>query len=909
MGALSQPQRGPVSIVRDPADPIAATTPVQLAIAQLQSALAAQGVATTLVPQIDQAASAPVVVLAGGDQPIAEAVLRRADAALPAAPESLALVPGRIDERPFVLATGRDGRGLAYAVLELADRVSYGGDPELALRIERPVVEQPANAIRSVARLFVSDVEDKPWFDDRSFWRRYLSNLVAHRFNRFHLALGMGHDFLRGVRDAYFLFPYPFLVTVPRHGVYVRGLPEAEREQNLATLRFIAQAAKDRGLHFQLGLWTHGYEWIDSPNPNYTIAGLTAENHAAYCRDALRTLLAECPAIDGLTIRVHGESGVPEGSYDFWRTVFDGIKGCGRPIEIDLHPKGVDREMIRVALATGLPVNLSPKYTAEHQGLPYQQASIREIERVSRPPEGDSFVSRLMNRSAGDLRYTRYGYADFLAEDRPYGVYFRVWPGTQRVLLWGDPALAAGFGRHASFSGCLGLDLCEPLSFKGRRGSGHAPRDPYQDESLRPAGGDWEKYLYTYRLFGRLLYNPDADPETWRRYLRHELGAAAPAAEAALASASRILPLVTTAHHPSAANNRYWPEMYTNLPIVDAARPHPYGDTPSPKRFGTVSALDPELFARIDDFADEIVRRERSGRYSPLRVAEWLDALAGDAEIGLDQAEALVADPAEPGFRRLAIDVRLQSGLGRFFAAKLRAGVGYALYLRTGELGRLRKALDHYRAARSAWIELAERASGVYRADLAIGGEPWLRGHWTDRLAAVDDDLADLEAEWRRATATGSGGNHTDVPLARLDPAPPATTVSHQPPAAFDPGRPVPIDLTVVDGSGTPAALAARLHYRPVNQAETYRVAEMVRVANEYRADVPAEETSSPYPLQYFFELRQGPDRAWFWPGLAPDLANQPYYVIQPRRTGDGDDAEGPGNGRQIGTEHRPQAG
>lgn len=47
---------------------------------------------------------------------------------------------------------------------------------------------------------------------------------------------------------------------------------------------------------------------------------------------------------------------------------------------------------------------------------------------------------------------------------------------------------------------------------------------------------------------------------------------AAPA-EAALASASRILPLVTTAHHPSAANNRYWPEMYTNMPVGDEARP------------------------------------------------------------------------------------------------------------------------------------------------------------------------------------------------------------------------------------------------------------------------------------------------------------------------------------------------
>lgn len=38
-------------------------------------------------------------------------------------------------------------------------------------------------------------------------------------------------------------------------------------------------------------------------------------------------------------------------------------------------------------------------------------------------------------------------------------------------------------------------------------------REGYADASLRPDGGDFQKYLYTYRLLGRLLYNPDADPE------------------------------------------------------------------------------------------------------------------------------------------------------------------------------------------------------------------------------------------------------------------------------------------------------------------------------------------------------------------------------------------------------------
>jgi len=259
---------------------------------------------------------------------------------------------------------------------------------------------------------------------------------------------------------------------VPGYDARVSGLPDVERERNLETLRFIAEEEAARGLHFQLGLWMHAYGWIDSPSASHTIEGLTRESHAAYCRDALRTLLAECPAIAGVTLRVHGESGIPEGSYAFWRTVLDGVVQCGRRVEIDLHPKGVDREMIQVALATGMPVNISAKHTAEHTGLPYQQASIRELERAPRLQEGGRLVGTLMSLSAGSRRFTRCGYADYLTEDRPYSVFFRVWPGTRRVLLWGDPALAAGFGRHASFCGCLGTEIMEPLSLKGRRGSG-----------------------------------------------------------------------------------------------------------------------------------------------------------------------------------------------------------------------------------------------------------------------------------------------------------------------------------------------------------------------------------------------------------------------------------------------------
>src|SRR6185312_10462512 len=132
--------------------------------------------------------------------------------------------------------------------------------------------------------------------------------------------------------------------------------------------------------------------------------------------------------------------------------------------------------------------------------------------------------------------------------------------------------------------------------------------------------------------------------------------------EKALESASRILPIVTAAHAPSAANNTYWPEMYTAQPMVDPKKNNPYGDTPSPKTFGNASPFDPQMFSTVNGFAAELLKGESSGKYSPVEVAQWLEDLAQTAATQLAQS----ATSKTPEYRRLAIDVKMQAALGRF---------------------------------------------------------------------------------------------------------------------------------------------------------------------------------------------------------------------------------------------------
>ena len=505
-----------VAIVIEGSDVMANQPPPKWAVLQLRAALISRGAAADIYSRLDETPAASVCVLAASpDSQDARQLLDTAKISLPDVPEALALVHGKIGKRAVTLAAGLDARGLVYALLELADRVNFSTDPLAALQSVKPVLEQPANAIRSISRGFNSDVEDKSWFQDRDFWPPYLTTLAANRFNRFNLTLGLGHDFATGLRDSYFYFAYPFFLSVPGYNVRAVPLPDAERDLNFEMLKFISDEAARRGLQFQLGLWTQGFTWRNSPDVNYTISGLTPETQGVYCRDALRALLTQCPNISGVTLRTHGESGVPEGDTDIWKTIFDGVAQCGRKVEIDLHAKGIDRTIIDAALTTGMPVTVSPKFWAEHMGLPYMQGAIRQLEM----PPRNAGTAGFFSRSSGSRSFLRYGYGDLYAKDRRYKILHRIWPGTQRLLLWGDPEMAASYGRVSSFCGSNGVEIYEPLFFKGRKGSGlPGGRNAYADAALKPAR-DFEKYDYTYRVWGRNLYNPDGDPDGWRRVL------------------------------------------------------------------------------------------------------------------------------------------------------------------------------------------------------------------------------------------------------------------------------------------------------------------------------------------------------------------------------------------------------
>jgi len=867
-----------VFLLREKTGPAAAPA-VQLATAKLEAALAAHGARLVSVSDPAQA-NGMIIVIATPSSALAAPF--PAPAAGWAAPDCLRLVPG---EGHSLLLSATDVRGFVYGLHELAERVAFGGPAALALKDR--VEETSPNRVRSVARAFLSEIEDKAWFYDRQGWRDYLDMLVAARFNRFNFALGFGYDFPKGVTGDYLHFPYPYLVEVPGYPVSITPpLAPGERQKNLDTLKFIAAETGARGLEFQLGLWTHAWLWTDSPHSDHVIGGLSApdgtadwKKGAAYSRDALAILLKECPEITGVTLRVHGESGVPEGTYDFWQTLFEALAKAGRKVEIEMHAKGINQIMIDMAVKTGQPVKVGPKFSAEHQSLAYHQADIRELE-IPTPGRMEQGVFAVSN---GERRFTRYGYADLYQEGRKFDILYRLWPGTQHHLLSADPAWAAGMGRAAHFCGAAGLEICEPLTFKGREGSGHpGGRNAYL---IADDAKDWRKFAESYRLWGRLLYNPEASADVWRRSLSRQFGDKALAAERALAPASRVLPLLTSAHMASASNHSYWPEIYTNQPIVEGGAPYPYSDTPQPRVFGHVSPLDPQLFSSIAEHADDLLAGRANPKYSPAEVAVWLDGLASDSARELTvlrsppdgQSPRLIEDRSMRigmSIFRVLEDIEIQIGLAKFFAAKLRAGLLYALWQKNGDTALGNEALAQYRSARAAWASMAGRAAKVYAADISYGEIAQRRGHWTDRLPAIDADIAAMA---RAVSLTKAAVTRGGLDLSVLRPAArPAFAGRHRAPERFRPGADLPLVLT---GTGDSAG---RLFYRHVNHGERWRSVGLAQEGDSLRAAIPGDYTNSPYPLQYYFALARG-GAAWMFPGFNASLSNQPYFAVWKR--------------------------
>src|SRR5580704_12038566 len=181
---------------------------------------------------------------------------------------------------------------------------------------------------------------------------------------------------------------------------------------------------------------------------------------------------------------------------------------------------------------------------------------------------------------------------------------------------------------------------------------------------------------------------------------------------------------------------------------------------------------------------------------------------------------------------------------------------------------------------------MAERARTVYMSDISYGNVPMRRGHWTDRLAEIDKDIAAMQKAIDGALdPTAPPTAARALKLASSVQNRPSLNCRHAVPASFQPGQALSLSLVPSTSGNHDSHMMVRLNYRHVNQGERWRSVEMQSADGGYGAVIPGEYTGSPFPLQYYFELRRENEESWLHPGFNATLSNQPYYAVWERRS------------------------
>jgi hypothetical protein len=161
-----------------------------------------------------------------------------------------------------------------------------------------------------------------------------------------------------------------------------------------------------------------------------------------------------------------------------------------------------------------------------------------------------------------------------------------------------------------------------------------------------------------------------------------------------------------------------------------------------------------------------------------------------------------------------------------------------------------------------------------------------MRGHWADRLAGIDGDLADMEAKLNAAepakpsVSVDAAVVQRAVAAVLARPNRLSLNTHHSPAQHFEPGK--PLEVSVAFNSNGPGR-RVNLVYRQADQSQRWRSASMTAHDNEFRATIPGDYTQSPYPIQYYFEVHT-PGGSALFPGFGPDLSNQPYVLVRSER-------------------------
>ncbi len=751
--------------------------------------------------------------------------------------------------KPVTVVSGYDDKGLMYALLDVAMRVSWIKERTDPLHFVREVSSKPYTGERGIAMYTMNRTYWESRFYDKNFWIRYLDMMAQDRLNML--------EILFGYENGGFLAPcYPYFFQVEGYpNVTMSDITPKQQARNVAAMNRIIQMAHERGIGIRLGIWDHIYRGgvqaggnpafnydKDHPHP-WEVTGLDSANLNEYTKAAFTKFLKTFPSLDAILFKTNDESGVKASELNtFSMNFFKTVKEVAPDMMVDIHAKGLTDTLIQSAIRMGLKFRIAPKFWMEQLGLPFSPTHINREDQQNR----------------------RQGYADLLRYPQKYQMLWKLWNGgSNRVFLWGDPQYVRRFAAASHMYNSDAFEVYEPLATKMEAQDHYAKPFQLLKAPYRFYRYEFERYWYFFQTFGLVGYDPKTPDDVWNMEFNSRFGeSAGPLIQSALNESGWILPRVVAACYPYSffPTTSAWPEKQR------------LGDLPL---YASAEGSDLQQFASFDEEAQVLLGTLETAKTLPSTTSAWLAGLSTDIRQKVTKAEKLMKTKDNKEFNSTVVDLNMLAYLALYHSRRIPAAVNYRLYLYTRNPSVLDSAIAHEESAIKAWQQLVHAAGNMYADNILIGNKS-LSGHWRDELVLLNRGVEKLKEQ--RANFKPKGEVRQAVYYKADSSSDHAAyfRVHHHAIDTVAAGKSITIKLQI----SAPAGIKwVRLRYRAMNQYKDFETLPMHcdHDGARFLATIPAENIDPHFDLMYLVEMMDNDGNGFIYPDFNKAT---PYKII-----------------------------
>jgi len=625
--------------------------------------------------------------------------------------EAFSILP----EGKIISILGGDERGMIYGALSLVEDIR-NGIPLMEIQKKGENPKFPFRAIKhnlpwDVYRANPALVQHYETVRDSNYWESFLDMMVENRFN---------------VLTLWNLHPYTYMI-VPKNFPEASPFDEKEFDEWRKLHQAIFRMAKERGIDTYIlsGSIFVSREFSEAHNvavenfyPNFYVEGDTSEIVKRYIRESVTQVIEEYPDLSGIGIS-HGEGmgGMTPKQRQEWmnETIIEGMKLADR------SSKFIHR----------VPASATTS-SAGSTSADTEQLTRRAMEDLGDFFDGPIWVEMKFNWSHGhstpklvQVHGGKLGDTYFKPEPENYKITWMVRNEDFWALRWGVPDFIREHIKQNSHSYVGGY-------FVGSEG--YIPAKDYF--TALPDQADWsyafERQWLFYKLWGRLLYNPDTPDKVFQAEFTRRYGNKAENLWKAYALASST-PLRLASLFYNTWDLTLYSEGFMALNKGSM-------DYISVDRLINRPTLDPD-YVSVNEYVEADLSGNSFGNHRIIPPV-LIQLLERDCQEALDIVEGISTDD-DVALMYEVSDIKTWANLGLHFAEKLKGAVALQTYRLKGGGENKQSAVKYLENALEYWDKVIEITRPIYK-DMPL--TPYVQDdnklfHWGKIRSEVAKDI------------------------------------------------------------------------------------------------------------------------------------------------------------------------